>query len=407
MEQQFVQGDSLFNRLNKITKQYDYLIEDIETEVIIAGGGVTGALLAYYFTKNNVKCVVLEKGRIAHGSTGITTSLLQYELDGKVNELLEYTSKENVIESYSLGQKALQEIDDFITAYGNKCQYEKKDALLYTSKKLEFDEIKAEYEIRKENGFDVEFIDENNNPFSFDLKAGVYSKNAGAQFDPYQFTHQLLEVAEEKGARIYENTEIVKVNYTDDKAVAVTQYENRVSGKILIVATGYNTSIFTNRQFGTKTTTYNIATKPVADFNGWYNKVLIKDNNIPYNYYRTTYDNRIIAGGGDIPFIPNIFDEKAADEKYSILENRIKNMFSNIEDIEVEYKYCGCFASTDDNLGFLGKDPENLKLWYCLGYGANGILFAVLGGMMLSRLYLGEEDKALKLFRIDRFDQNK
>lgn len=83
----------------------------------------------------------------------------------------------------------------------------KKDALLYTSKKLEFDEIKAEYEIRKENGFDVEFIDENNNPFSFDLKAGVYSKNAGAQFDPYQFTHQLLEVAEEKGARIYENIE--------------------------------------------------------------------------------------------------------------------------------------------------------------------------------------------------------
>ena len=124
------------------------------------------------------------------------------------------------------------------------------------------------------------------------------------------------------------------------------------------MATGYNTSIFTNRQFGTKITTYNIATKPVADFNGWYNKVLIKDNNIPYNYYRTTYDNRIIAGGGDIPFIPNIFDEKAADEKYSILENRIKNMFSNIEDIEVEYKYCGCFASTDDNLGFLGKDPR-------------------------------------------------
>jgi glycine/D-amino acid oxidase-like deaminating enzyme len=72
--------------------------------------------------------------------------------------------------------------------------------------------------------------------------------------------------------------------------------------------------------------------------------------------------------------------------------------------IEIEYRYCGAFASTQDNLGFLGKDPSNEKLWYCLGYGANGILFAILGGMMLSKLYLGEEVQDLKLFDVGRFD---
>ena len=72
--------------------------------------------------------------------------------------------------------------------------------------------------------------------------------------------------------------------------------------------------------------------------------------------------------------------------------------------MEVEYKYCGAFASTQDNLGFLGKDPNNDKLWYCLGYGANGILFSILGGMMLSDLYKGKYDKDLDLFKVDRFD---
>lgn len=40
-----------------------------------------------------------------------------------------------------------------------------------------------------------------------------------------------------------------------------------------------------------------------------------------------------------------------------------------------------------------------------MGYGANGILFAILVGMMLSKFYKGEVDENMKLFKIDRFDK--
>ena len=303
-----------------------------------------------------------------------------------------------------MGLEALSEIDSFIAQYGNNCDYRVKDTLLYTSKKLEIKEIYEEYRIRNENGFIVDFIDEENNPFSFDLKAGVYCKKGGAQIDPYKYTHQLLEVACNNGLRVYENTEVVKVNYENSGVLVETSYGYSVKGKIIIVATGYNTELFTKRNFGTKTTTFNIATKPVSNFSGWHNRVLIRDNDDPYNYLRTTEDNRIIIGGEDINFVPDIFNEKAAVEKYNILEQRLKSMFKDIVDIEVEYKYCGAFASTKDNLGFLGPDPNNDKLWYCLGYGANGILFAILGGKMLSDLYLGKNNEDLRLFKVDRFD---
>lgn len=36
--------------------------------------------------------------------------------------------------------------------------------------------------------------------------------------------------------------------------------------------------------------------------------------------------------------------------------------------------------------------------------GANGILFAILGGVMLSELYCGHYNEDLELFRVDRFD---
>ena len=401
---QYVQGSPIFININKDKVQYPYLTKDIDTDVCIIGGGITGAITSYYFSRENINCVLLEKRRIAHLSTSITTSLLQYELDDNLSDLKEYTNLEDVIRSYNLGLIALDEKDKFIKEYGNNCKYKKRDTLLYTAKKDEINAMKIEYDYRKNNNFDVEYINEENNKFSFDLKAGILSKNGGAEIDPYKFTHEMLKVSQNNGLRVYENTEVIDLKYHKEYIEVITEFGNIVKAKKVIVATGYNTKLFTDRNFATKTTTFNIATKPIKNFNGWYEKVLIRDNSDPYNYLRTTFDNRIIIGGEDVDFIPDIFDENLANKKYDILENRLKSMFSNIKDIEIDYKYCGTFASTLDNLGFIGEDTKHNNLWYNLGYGANGILFAILGGMMLSKLYHGERDKDMKLFKVDRFD---
>lgn len=264
MAVQFVQGNPLFININKIKKQYNYLTEDVETDVIIVGGGVTGSILGYYFSKEGIDTVILEKSRIAHGSTSITTSLLQYELDSNLMALTENNvSLDHAINSYKLGVKALDEIEKFIKEYGNKCDYIKRDTLLYTAKKLEIEELYQEYKLRKENGFNVKFINEDDNPFSFDLKAGVYGIEGGAELDSFNYTHHLLEVACNNGLRVYENTPVIDVKYNKDYVEAITSYNHKVRGKILVLATGFNTKLFTDRNFGVKTYTYNIVTKPL------------------------------------------------------------------------------------------------------------------------------------------------
>lgn len=399
MDKQYVHGDSIFSRINETAEQYQYLTEDIETEVIIVGGGITGAILGYYFSKNNIDTVILEKSRIAHGSTSITTSLLQYELDSNAAELKENTTIDNIIKSYKLGLKALDEIQQFIDSYGNTCDYKRVDSLLYTEKDTEKSEIEAEYKIRKDSGFEVELITKDNNAFGLNLKAGVLSKNGGSQLDPYRFTHALLTIGCKNKLRVYENTEAIDIKCMDKGVTIETTYGHKVKGNIVIVATGYNTELFTKRVFGVKTTTFNIATKPINNLSDIYKGVVIRDNEDPYHYFRTTNDNRIIIGGEDISFLL----DKTYTKGYDNLEKLLQRLFSSYK-TEIEYKYCGAFASTQDNLGFIGKDPNNSKLWYCLGYGANGILFAVLGGIMLSELYLGKENEHLNLFKVDRFD---
>lgn len=404
MNIQYVQGKPLFTNINKNTKQYPYLTEDIKTDVCIIGGGATGAIASYYFSKKNIKTVILEKKRIGHSSTSISTALLQYELDDSLSKLKEFIKLEDAIRAHELGLIALKELEDFIKQYKNECDYKKRDALLYTAKTNEINAIKIEYELRKQNGFHVNYIDENTNEFSFDLKAGIISKDGGAEIDPYKYTHQLLDISQSMGSKVYENTEVIDLNHYDDYVDVITEFGYKVKAKKVIVATGYDTKMFSDRNFAPKATTFNIATKPVKNFDGWKDRVLIRDNNDPYNYLRTTNDNRLIIGGEDVEFIPDIFDEKLANEKYDILENRLKSMFKDINDIEIDFKYCGTFASTADNLGFIGEDTKHKNLWYILGYGGNGILFSILGGMMLSDLYNGKINKDMRLFKVNRFD---
>ncbi|PHV70486.1 FAD-dependent oxidoreductase [Sporanaerobium hydrogeniformans] len=400
----YVQGQALFTHTHPIPRQYPYLTENLETDIIIIGGGVTGSILGYYFSKANIPAILIEKHRIGHGSTSITTSLLQYELDSNARELEKYMPLEKTLHAYHLGLKALSEIDAFIKEKGNTCHFEWKDTLLYTAKQTEVCEMEEEYTIRKKGGLEVDFLTTTNNPFSFDLKGGVYAHKGGAQLDPFLYTHHLLKVSCEQGLKVYENTQVRELHYLPDGVEVITSYGYTLKGKKVILATGYDTDSFTTRNLGVKTVTYNIATQPVSSFEGWHNKVLIRDNNDPYHYFRTTSDHRLLAGGEDIPFHTGIFDEKTAHEKYTILLAQLKTMFPHIPHIELDYAYCGAFASTPDNLGFIGEDPKHKSLWYCLGYGANGILFAILGGMMLSKLYQGEVSKDLELFKVNRFD---
>lgn len=404
MSTQYVKGDCIFIKENKNFKQYNYLTEDIECDVLVVGGGVTGAIMGHYLTKSNINTVIIEKSRVGHCSTSITTSLLQYELDSNARELKANLSEENIVKAYDLGLFAIDEIDKMIKEIGNDCYYKRVDCLLYTSKNSEVEQMKDEYNFRKQNGFHVELITENPNPYGFDIKAGVRSDKGGAVLDPFLFAHSLIKSSCENGMRIYENTEAVKIMYENDYVIVETEYGYKIKCKKVVAATGYNTKLFTDRNFGTKYTTFNIATKPVNQINSYINDTVFRDNNDPYHYFRTTHDNRIIIGGEDVRFVPDIDNEELCNKSYENLEKMLCNIFKDANN-EVEYKYCGAFAVTKDNLGFIGVDPDYDKLWYCLGYGANGILFAILGGYFLSKLYFGEKDKNMSLFKVNRFDK--
>lgn len=149
--------------------------------------------------------------------------------------------------------------------------------------------------------------------------------------------------------------------------------------------------------------TYNIVTSPIDNFDPQLKEVIVRDNCSPYNYLRMTSDNRVILGGEDEPYEQSIFNKAMAEKKYSILTERLKSLLPSIkDDIQIDFKLCGEFISTRDNLGFIGRDGFHKNLYYCLGYGANGLIFSILGGQYLSKLLKNQDDPDMEIFNPNR-----
>src|SRR5689334_12440586 len=87
---------------NGIIRSYPSLQRNIHTDVLIMGGGISGALTARQLVNSGQKIVLVDRRHIGMGSTAASTSLLQYEIDVPLHLLMEKIGERNAVRSYLL-----------------------------------------------------------------------------------------------------------------------------------------------------------------------------------------------------------------------------------------------------------------------------------------------------------------
>lgn len=406
-----VTGDAYWTRINPIQNKYTYLSDDMECDVLIIGGGITGALCAYYFTKAGINTALVDKNIIGYGSTSASTSILQYEIDNNLIGLKGLIGIENAVLCFRLCEKIVYDIQDAVNELKDDCGFKLRECLYYSHKASDVDMLKKEFELRRNYGFDVDFIDGNiaESMFSFPLKGGILSKSGAGEIDPYRFTHKLLEYSHNKGLQIYENTEIAGIINSGSHVTAVTKNKFKVKARKMIFCAGFESVNYIKKNIVNFSRSFTVVTKPVDSFKGWHNRCIIRNNEDNYTYLRSTGEGRILIGGEDegIGGIRSKMsrisqDSPASTNKYKILIDRLKSMFPDINGIEAEYTFSGLFGETKDSLPYIGEYKRMPNCYFCLGYGSNGILYAAMGAQMLRDLYLDSAPPELELFSFER-----
>jgi glycine/D-amino acid oxidase-like deaminating enzyme len=139
----------------------------------------------------------------------------------------------------------------------------------------------------------------------------------------------------------------------------------------------------------------------VDSLDGWAERCLIWETSRPYCYLRTTASNRVVIGGEDSRFSTRHQSARVLGAKRDRLMTRLRRMFPSLG-VEPAYVWGGVFAETRDSLPFIGSRDGETRASYALGYGANGITFAVMAAGILRDAYLGRANRDARLFSFDR-----
>lgn len=377
--------------------------EDTSCEVLVIGGGITGALISHALVEKGYQVILLDKRDIATGSTAATTGLLQYEVDVPLYRLAQMIGEEQAVYCYKAGILAIQQLRQLIEAKQFNSGFEMKHSLYIARDQKDLTWLKKEFEIRNKYRLGVRWVDEAElvKQYGIQSKGGICSDMA-ASVDAYRLTHQVIAYNVSKGMNVYDQTEIKEFNLNNKKCNFILTSTNcKVHYQRIIFCTGYESLQLLKEKIARLFYTYAC----ISEQNEWLpptlQNMLIWDTGSPYFYFRSTDDRRLIIGGQDSTLNIPLFQQWIKEHKAMKLQARMNELIKDIHFIE-DFSWAGKFGSTKDGLPYIGKSPEYDKALFALGFGGNGITFSVQAMQIITDLLDGKKNELIHPYRFGR-----
>jgi glycine/D-amino acid oxidase-like deaminating enzyme len=386
--------------------RFPALTRQLDVDVAVVGGGITGAALAWRFADAGVRVALVEAARIGRGSTAASTALLMQEPD---IDLAELVKRYGTTRAHRMWQLSIDATHDFVatlTRMRIKCDLVRRDSIYYAQEQTDVSRLRDEHRRRAAAGFSGRWLqgDRLRRAIGFCAPAAIRT-TGNAQADPFKACIGLIRAAERAGARIFERSPVHAIR-SSSRGVLLTTPRGSIRADRAVVATGYATPYFKMLHARFKTfNTYVIATRPLTRSERRRvgpGAVMLWDMGRPYHYARWTPDHRLILGGGDRPAVAERQRQQAFAEGTRGVQAAFERLYPGLEDIAIEWRWEGLFATTPDGLPYIGPHRRYPRQLFALGYGGNGMTFGFLAARLLVEWYLGKRSPDHALFGFSR-----
>jgi glycine/D-amino acid oxidase-like deaminating enzyme len=259
------------------------LDKDVDCEVGIIGGGITGALVAFTLAKAGVAPALIDKRDIGSGSTCASTGLLQYEVDVPLQQLIKQVGLKKANRSYLLCQEAVKKLLAIARDNQIRCEMEARPSLFLARSRNEIAELQEEQRLRRRIGLEVDFWDTNQIAarYPFSRPAALFSENA-AQVDPHRLTQGLLTAAEKKSLRDFDRTAATHFQPNRKGIEVITDKGFKIMARRIVIAAGFESHNYLTKQFGQLQSTFALISEPVPNLRSWHRRSLIWETGSPY-----------------------------------------------------------------------------------------------------------------------------
>ncbi len=352
--------------------RFEPLQGNINTDVLIIGGGITGILCAYKLKNAGVDCILVEADNICNGITKNTTAKITLGHGLIYDKMLHRFGEEKSLQYVKAQTNAL---DEYKRLCNNiDCDYDVRDNYVYSlcdSKKI-IKEVSALNRL----GVNAEIAVASELPFMIE---GAVRIKEQAQFHPLKFIHAVA-----CDLPIYEHTKVLELM----PHKAITNH-SEITFKKLIVATHfpilnkhglYPLKLYQHRS-------YVIALKGAQDIKGMY----IDESNTGLSF--RSYGDQLLVGGGG---------HRTGKQGgcWQELENFAMKYYKKAEIVN---KWATQDCMTLDSIPYIGQYAKGTPdVFVATGFNKWGMTNAMVAANLLCDLVCGKENPYAEIFSPSR-----
>jgi glycine/D-amino acid oxidase-like deaminating enzyme/nitrite reductase/ring-hydroxylating ferredoxin subunit len=376
--------------------EFPPLANDLEVDVVIIGGGLTGITTAYLLKKEGVKVALIERQRCAAADTGHTTAHLTYVTDYRLHRLVKTFGCDGAKAFWEAGVAAIDQISDLLRELKIDCEFKWVPGYLHTKlfepAQGEIESLQEDADLAKQLGFDAQWVDK----VPYANRPGIRFANQ-AKFHPRKYLRALLKAIHGDGSHVVENTEAGEIK---DDPLQVKAGNYHVRCKYIVIATHNplmgKCNLLNATLFQSKLALYTSYVLGAKIPRGLVPEALYWDTTDPYFYLRI--DRRAdsdyaIFGGEDC----KTGQEEDAPKVFARLEEKLKEV---LPQAQVQHRWLGLVIETNDGLPFIGENAG--QQFVATGFCGNGFTLGTLSAVMARDRFLKRKNPWFDLFAVDR-----
>lgn len=375
--------------LKKHQKEREELQGDHHTDVAIIGAGFTGLSTSYHLQKMGVNTIVIDQNCVGWGASGRNGSLM---LVGYKKSLIEIAKKHGLAVAKEMLQLSLDGIN-IVSAITNEynidCELTNNGSFCAAYKPSHLEQLKREQEFMFEQlDYENEIVEKKDVASEIDsplYHGGLIDPNSH-YFHPLNYAIGLAGAVEDVGGKVFENSKATSIEHSDNN-VTISTDKGRIIAKNVVIATnGYITNInkklkssiipMSSHMLATEQLGKEMADRLIPTRRGIYDT-----KNILY-YFRMSADHRLLFGGR--------IQGGESDQLYHKLRECMLEVFPNLANYQIDYKWGGLTAVTMDFLPRIGQLEDGT--YFVTGYTGHGVSLSTLMGKFIALNISGENN---------------
>ncbi|MTI10442.1 FAD-binding oxidoreductase [Rhodospirillaceae bacterium RKSG073] len=371
------------------------LIEDLEVDFVIIGGGFTGCTAAIEARKQGMSVCLLEANNIGFGGSGRNVGLVNAGLwtpPDDVMSILGPEAGEKLNKALSNGPS---QVFKLIEEFDIKCEATRNGTLHCAHSPKGFTDLENRFAQQEKRDAPVELLSAEEAAIltgASGVFGALLDRRAGT-VQPLAYARGLARAAQQLGAKIYENSPAIYTSF-ENGLWSVKTTRGTVKASYLLNATNaymqgnieHYSSSFTPVYY------FQFATKPLDDA---LLKVILPEKHGCWDTATVMSSFRRDAAGRLIMGSIGSLEKMGKGVHTSWIKRKLHKLFPQLKDTEFEYSWHGRIAMTDDHLPrLIQMGNSGISM---MGYNGRGISPGTCMGTAIAKYFAHKDLSVLPI----------